>query len=284
MTTTAPPVFVGGTGRSGTTVVARLIGHHSRYAAVTAELKFHANRGGLADLVEGRTDLETFIERLRNRWYLTHLPDGSVRGIRGVCRAPRFEQVVAAFERRFPEEPVAAAATLLRDILDPYARRFGKAGWVEQTPTSAMVGRTLVRILPELRLVHVVRDGRDVAASVAAQRWGPDDPVAAVDYWGWRLRRAHAGTEGLGPGQLLVVSLERLVTDRTAAYEELLGFLQLEDEPSMRSFFDAQMTMAAANTGRWRALPNARAVNRRYRRVRRGLIREGVAAAGLVSR
>ena len=282
MTSTAPPVFVGGTGRSGTTVVARLIGSHSRYAAVTAELKFHANRGGLSDLVEGRTDLAAFIERLRSRWYVTHLPDGSVRGFRGVCRAQRFEQVVAAFEQRFPEEPVAAAGTLLRHILDPYARRCGKAGWVEQTPTSAMVGRTLVRLLPELRLVHVVRDGRDVAASVASQRWGPDDPVEAVDYWGWRLRRAHAGTDGLGPDQLLVLGLERLVTDRTAAYDQLLHFLQLADEPSMRSFFDGQMTVTAANVGRWQALPSARAVDRRYRRVRRSLLRDGVAAASLV--
>src|SRR5438034_10998275 len=35
------PVFVGGAGRSGTTILARLIGEHSRYYTIPFEIRFH---------------------------------------------------------------------------------------------------------------------------------------------------------------------------------------------------------------------------------------------------
>ena len=40
-------VFVGGTGRSGTTVTAELLGRHSHFADVPIECRFHCNPNGL---------------------------------------------------------------------------------------------------------------------------------------------------------------------------------------------------------------------------------------------
>ena len=48
------PVFVGGTGRSGTTVVGDLLGNHSKIRTSTPiEIKFLTNRSGLVDVVFG---------------------------------------------------------------------------------------------------------------------------------------------------------------------------------------------------------------------------------------
>jgi hypothetical protein len=49
------PVFVGGTGRSGTTVVGDLLDHHEHIrTSVPIEIKFLANKSGLLQLVFGR--------------------------------------------------------------------------------------------------------------------------------------------------------------------------------------------------------------------------------------
>jgi hypothetical protein len=51
------PVFVGGTGRSGTTVMGDLLGMHPQIRTSTPiEIKFLSNRSGLIDVVFGRED------------------------------------------------------------------------------------------------------------------------------------------------------------------------------------------------------------------------------------
>jgi hypothetical protein len=49
------------------------------------------------------------------------------------------------------------------------------------------------------------------------------------------------------------ISLDELVWgDRERAYGDLLGFLELDDEPAMREFFATQMSSHAAHRERWR--------------------------------
>ncbi len=63
--TPADLVFIGGTGRSGTTVLSHLLGRHSRFCAVPIECRFHCNPKGLADVVGGRARIEEFLAKLR---------------------------------------------------------------------------------------------------------------------------------------------------------------------------------------------------------------------------
>ena len=54
------PVFIGGTGRSGTHAIASLLGRHSQLADVPIEARFHCNKRGMPDLLEGRITLRSF--------------------------------------------------------------------------------------------------------------------------------------------------------------------------------------------------------------------------------
>src|SRR6266540_4001424 len=61
------PVFVGGSGRSGTTIVSRLLGTHSRLARIRTEARFDADdRHGLIGLLRGRQDLAGFLAWMRS--------------------------------------------------------------------------------------------------------------------------------------------------------------------------------------------------------------------------
>src|SRR5947207_11016977 len=74
-------VFVGGTGRSGTHVLGRLIGRHSRYAGIPIEARFHCNKRGLPDLLGGRVTLAGFVEKLRDFWWHRVRIDDQPRGL-----------------------------------------------------------------------------------------------------------------------------------------------------------------------------------------------------------
>jgi hypothetical protein len=270
------PVFVGGTSRSGTHAVAHLLGQSSRFHLIPRELGFHAVPEGLVGYVRERFDREELIERLRRRWW--RVVPGTV-GFEGVVTREELAAALADFAEA-PDDRVASSRALLEALLDPLAREAGKPSWVEKTTQTVVAAPVLLSMFPDAGIVHVVRDGRDVACSVARMPWGPDTVPEAVEYWADRLRRAEAGARAVPPGRLLVIHLEDLVLlDRERSYERLLDYLGLESETAMRSFFESELTPERAHLGRWRTELDAaerEKVDAVYQDVLRRLRDEGV--------
>jgi hypothetical protein len=284
-------VFIGGTGRSGTHALARLIGRHSRFADVPIEARFHCNKRGLPDLLEGRVTMRGFLEKLRGFWWHRVRVDGRPRGLYNLMRRADFDRAAGRFERRYGEDPIAAARELYLELLWPVAERAGKPELVEMSSHNVREAQTLLRLFPQARFIHALRDGRDAATSVTTKTWGPDNATAAIGWWAGRVREIERGVRGEEDGagwripesQFEVILLDELVGERReASYERLLALLGAEDEPAMRSHFDSKMTPEAAHLGRWRAelgpLGRTR-LQRRYRRAVAELEREGNHAA-----
>ncbi|MCB0876699.1 MAG: sulfotransferase [Solirubrobacterales bacterium] len=288
-------VFVGGTGRSGTHALAQLLGRHSRLADVPIEARFHCNKRGMPDLLEGRITLQGYIAKLRGFWWHRVRVDGQPRGLYNLMREFEFEAALERFEAAYADDPVAGCRRLFCDLLGPVARRAGKPGLVEMSSHNLRASQTLLRLFPEARFIHALRDGRDSAASVAGKTWGPRRVGAGIDWWADRLRAIEAGVRGSEDGapfsipadRLRVVLLDDLVGHRREqTYEDLLEFLGLADEAPMRSFFDGEMTPAKAHLGRWRselAPPTRLLVQRRYERAVTALAREGNHAAPVLA-
>ena len=276
----SPPdlIFVGGTGRSGTHVVAKLLGAHSRYRKVPIECRFHCNERGLADVVTGKATPEEFVEKLRGFWWHrarfgaratvrfrglagggNRIPgsEAKVRGLHKIIARDRFEEAVARFETECNRDVVQASRTLFYDLLQPLADEAGRPALVEMSCFTIAAAPGLVKIFPEARFVHSVRDGRDAGSSKVGKRQKghhPTDVGTGIAWWEQRLRLAEEGFRGLpDPGLLHAVSLDDLVWgDRERAYRGLLEFLGLAEEPAMRQFFDAEMSAANAHRERWR--------------------------------
>lgn len=268
------PIFVGGTGRSGTHVVAWLLGAHPECYRFPAELRFIADRGGLCDLVEGRSDLRRFEKKILGRWLggLHGGPDESVD------RAT-VEALLKKHRAGFKSDPWTAAAAFTHDLLDPIAAAHGATAWVEKTPATVLAAPTMLKLFPEMRLIHSLRDGRDVACSVTSMRWGPTDVDEALDWWAEKVEEGYAACASLPEDRLLVSQMERLIEhDRDRELTRLLDFLGLDDDPDMRAYFASDLTPARAHIGRWRHdVPAERlaAFDAHYQRLASGLIARG---------
>jgi sulfotransferase family protein len=284
-------VFVGGTGRSGTTVLSRLLGRHSGLYAVPIECRFHCNPKGLADVVGARATMEEFLHKLRTYWWYrirtgsrALVPAGvvgrtrvavnrvgwrlrprragtppRVRGLHQIVARDLLEDAISRFEETCAGDVIEASRTLFYDLLRPLADDAAKPGLVEMSCFTIAAAPELARIFPEARFVHVVRDGRDSGVSKALLRekaHHPTDAASGIEFWADRLRQAEEGVRRLAPSdrdRLHLVGLDELVRDdREDTYADLLDFLGLRDEPGMRDFFDGEMSAGAAHLGRWR--------------------------------
>ncbi len=263
-------VMVGGTGRSGTTVLGRLIGSHSRYTCLPFEARFPTHLPRLAD---GRIEMEEFSRLMRENWF---------KRFRRVLPEDQMEGAMAVFEQTWEEDHAAASRRLIHSLMDPVAAANATSGWVEMTPVNMMWTVALTELVPDVRFVHAVRDGRDVAASVA-KTWGGMDEAGALEWWSRRLLDTNRPGGFVGPGVVHIVRLEALVRDdREASYAALLDFLDLEDEPAMRTYFTETLNADTANIGRWRrTLDEAQqeATTKRYRELLDALADEGVECA-----
>ena len=254
-------IFIGGTGRSGTHILCRLLGRHPRYAGVPIEARFHCNKRGMPDLLSGRVSLGGFMEKLRGFWWHRVRVDGEPRGLYNLLTRAEFAAAADRFEARYHDNPMEACRGLFGDLLWPLAEEEGKPGLVEMSSHNVREAQTLRRLFQEASFVHAVRDGRDAASSVTTKTWGPERVVAAIDWWADRLRSIERGVRGEEDGgayalpsdRLRVVVLDDLVAgERDAAYGGLLDFLGIDDDPRMRGFFEGEMSPANAHVARWR--------------------------------
>ncbi len=156
-----PILFVGGTGRSGTHVVSKILGNHSSYRKVPNEARFHTDPGGYPDVLAGRTGPELFIYRLRHHWWRNfEARRFTFRGIHRYVPKARLDAASKSFLRRFGTEPEAALRQLFFDLLWPLATEWSKSGLIEQSCDTVAEAGTLGELFPEARFVHVVRDAR----------------------------------------------------------------------------------------------------------------------------
>ena len=150
------------------------------------------------------------------------------------------------------QSPVEAARCFIEGVMEPVLREQRKADWVEMTPSNAMWGGWLQEAFPDMALVHVVRDGRDVAVSVT-KTWKHLEVPEALEWWQRRIEHIAIECEKMAPGSLHTVSLERLARDdRDRSYQELLEFLNVEDAPQMRDFFQTRLIPERSNIERWK--------------------------------
>ncbi len=238
-----PFAFVVGCPRSGTTLLQRMLDHHPSLAMAN-DTHFIPKA---VDPDGGDVPLSAeLVERVRtyHRFGRLGLDDEAVR--RAAAGASTYAGFVSALYGEF------AAAR-------------GKPLAGEKTPDYVRCLPFLGRLFPSSRIVHIVRDGRDVALS-ALQWAGPDkgpgrfalwaeDPVAVCALW-WRWQVTSGRTDGGDRGSAYrEVRYEDLVARPGAVLESVCSFLGLLFAPEMLAYHVGRQRDGAGRSAKRAWLP-----------------------------
>jgi len=225
-----PYVFFVGCTRSGTTLLRRIADAHPELAVLPEQ---------------------QWLPRYWE-WRIGVTPDG-------MATRDLLDMLLA--DRRFAalELPFKAVADLAQDgrpihyakfvseLFDLYGRLHEKPVVGEKTPKYVRYIPTLHDLWPEARIVHLIRDGRDVALSLLdwdkSERnvgrfptWQEDPLTTAALYWEWNVRLGQEAGAILGSERYYEMRYEALVDDPEGECRKLCGFLALAYDPSMLEF------------------------------------------------
>ena len=252
------PVFTGGSGRSGSTIVGHVLDQHPDLTLTRPmEVRFISGNDGVLDALavarrhpsRGLSAARLAAERIRTRWF-RRAPDV---GLHTSMTEGQLEAWVGEYLASFDADALRASTTLVQRVMGSICDHIGAQRWVDTTPANARKGDRLSWLYPEARVIAVVRDGRDVAASFVTQSFGPDDVFTALDQWGQRMERIQRSLTRAPAGTMMRVDLFDLVIDRREqTLTDMLGFVGVPDSDALRSWFDARVTAEGAHGGRWR--------------------------------
>ncbi len=181
------PVFVLGCGRSGTTLLYHMLlssGNFAIYRTESNVINLLEPRFG--DLSNPRNQ-----SRLLEAWYETRL-----YSLSGLDKSELEARVLAECKN---------GGDFLRIIMEEMCRKQGVERWADTTPENLLHLPRIKETIPDALIVHIIRDGRDVALStdklgyIRRLPWDrkPSTMVAGL-YWEWMVRKGRRDGRKLG--------------------------------------------------------------------------------------
>ena len=217
----ATPIFIGGAGRSGTTLLRVILDSHSRIAC-----------GPEIKIIPG-------VAQLWGQFQTTFAPHLAGAGISK-------DDVNRAFR------------ALLNGIIDPMRRHSGKPRIAEKTPNNVFFFHYLYHMFPNATYVHVVRDGRDVVASLLTMDWlGTDgkridyttDARLAARYWANSIVAARSFAQATqGHSRYIELRYEDIVERPEPCLRALFERLGERWEPHVLEYYQRERRLGSESS------------------------------------
>lgn len=210
------PVFVLGSPRSGTTLLYDMLLSAGGFAVYLAESNvFNLLVPGFGDL-----SVHSNRERLLQAWLKSKLFRSS-----GLDAGAISSRILAECEN---------GGDFLRLVMGEICSAQGMARWAENSPEGMLYLPLIKHLIPEALFVHIVRDGRDVATSLAERRYVRAFPwedrhglIGCGLYWEWILEHGRRFGQSI-PADYMEVHFERLLSHPQETLDQIGGFI---DQP-----------------------------------------------------
>lgn len=220
------PVFVIGSPRSGTTWIQNMLGAHPAVCAPQEIGLFHSYLSGW------KTRWDEELEQ-------TARSDRRRRGLPAVLTGDDFRDLL----RRTAVEVyrVAAQSKPAMTVL------------LDKEPTNTFHTGLIAELFPEARFVHLLRDGRDVAASLVAagqewaRDWAPTRVAEAARTWQDHVVAARAARSAGRP--YLEVRYEDLLKDPVGSLVQLFEFAGVDGDAGSAARISEEFAFARVREG-----------------------------------
>lgn len=220
-----PPVFIVGCPRSGTSFLYHLLLSAGGFAEFRTQMNVYDVLDPIyRDFRDSGTKVKMMDAWLRSKAF----------AVSGLDADEIRRKVVAECH---------SAGDFLRIVMDEVARKQGVDRWIDSTPTNIPHLQQIKKDFPDARVVHIIRDGRDVALSLERKGWSRPLPwdrrkglLAAGLYWEWIVRKGQRLGAALQP-DYLEVRYEDLVKETSRTLESLAAFVghDLDNERIQRA-------------------------------------------------
>jgi hypothetical protein len=238
--TVVPPLFIGGCGRSGTTLLTDLLGCHSQLSPIyepwflfdianlifvertkpverRLELVIEEANAWIQDLENLPHDKKAY-ERYRHGQFNIHFTAQTVqRETERLCK------------RLLKEPSLIPFRDYILALFAEHARLDQKAHWVSKVPRYVLMAPLLKQAMPAMRFIHCVRDPRTAIASMSSRTWAPKTLNEQIEYWRVNVERGAEFTRRF-PSDSIEIRYEDLTDDPAATLSKIFRWLHLPDE------------------------------------------------------
>ena len=228
----AAPFFIVGCSRSGTTLLQVLIDAHPDLA-IPPESHIYDRFGPFLNLYGDLT-----VSRNRGRFIAALLNDSFIRQW-------QLDIGVTDVERRLRR---ADRIGVIDALFCLYAENKGAVRWGDKTPEHIRYLREIRADFPQARLIHLIRDGRDVAEAMRRMVFGPVTAFGLAHEW-----RREVGYWGefcgeYGTANTLLLSYEDLVTQPHESVSTLLRFIGARELDTVSRYASTSLSRNLATT------------------------------------
>jgi hypothetical protein len=249
------PVFIVGAPRSGTTLLQYMLRSHPRISLPTGESHF---------FIPLYRDAETYgdLSRPENiRRVLEAMYRQSADFLDTDLHGLTFD--IGKLTDEFHAEKRFSMQSIIAGLFEKNAALEGKARWGDKTPYYILHIPKLLEWFPNGQIIHLIRDGRDVALSLFARShdFGVYNTYFAAKYWQQYVETGHAYGAGLPDNTYLEIRYEDILGDQRAVMQQICHFLGEEFSESLLNFKKAgqagktpllQKPVQASNAEKWR--------------------------------
>ena len=164
-----------------------------------------------------------------------------------LVEAKKKQRLLVTDREEFTEHATKYFAGLIRDF---YAAQWPHVRyWGDKNPHYADVWNrgcldTVRRIFPGAKFIHIIRDGRDVVASLIRRKHADGSSWADIENaaWTWQDHVTIGSAFGrkIGPESYFEIRYEDLVADGLSGARDIFGFLGIPLDPAVEQFCLAQ--------------------------------------------
>lgn len=274
-------VFIGGTGRCGTNIMKDTLSLHPKVASHPFEYRFILDPDGIIDFYSTALNcwspyiidqklhrLESFLTILANRyekkeiyvdWELNkHLPgyEAAVRDLmerlvdfkyNGLHYGLKGERDLYFMGYKTKKELSGILGDFIMQLIVGYLEREGKEIYVEDNTFNLLFARELLEFLPDAKFIHMVRDPKDVIASLSKQRWTPKDKIQAAQWYKGVINRIDLVKKEMPRDSVITVDLYDLIDNKEKTIKDVCKFMETSFSDKM-----LDIDLSRSHRDRWK--------------------------------